>query len=150
MTKLYWWKIELKKDISDELPIFYGDESKIRSIFTNLVNNAIKFTPERGQVTVCIQCPKQELVIRIGDTGMGIPKDAFQKIFERFYRVHRPGTQIQGTGLGLAIVNDIVMMHNGRIEVESEVDQGATFTIFLPLGVESPSQALPAEQASTK
>ncbi|MHC4196167.1 MAG: ATP-binding protein [Planctomycetota bacterium] len=62
-----------------------------------------------------------------------MPKEALPKIFDRFYRVHRPGKQIQGTGLGLSIVRKIVAMHNGRIEVESEMDKGTTFTIFLPL-----------------
>lgn len=64
---------------------------------------------------------------------MGIPKEALSKIFDRFYRVYRPGKQIQGTGLGLAIVKKIVTMNGGRIEVESEVDKGTTFTIVLPL-----------------
>jgi signal transduction histidine kinase len=68
---------------------------------------------------------------------MGIPEEALPKVFDRFYRVHRPGKQIQGTGLGLAIVKKIVMMHGGRIEVESEMDQGTTFTVFLPLAAKS-------------
>jgi len=142
--------IQLKSDVSDKLPVFYSDESKVRSVFTNLVNNAIKFTPEQGRVSVCVQCQGQELVIRVSDTGMGIPKEALPKIFERFYRVHRPGTQIQGTGLGLAIVKEIVMMHNGRIEVESEADRGTTFTVFLPLEAKSISEVSPAEQAHAK
>ena len=66
---------------------------------------------------------------------MGIPKEALPKIFEHFYRVNRPGVQIQGTGLGLAIVHKIVIMHGGTIEVESKVDRGSTFTVFLPLKV---------------
>ena len=73
---------------------------------------------------------------------MGIPKEALPKIFERFYRVNRHGKQIQGTGLGLAIVHKIVMAHGGRIEVESEVNQGTTFTVFLPLDAKSPPEAL--------
>ena len=125
--------IQLKVDTSDKLPELQGDEGKIRSVIVNLVNNSIKFTPEGGQISVCVRHQVEELVISVSDTGMGIPKEALSKIFDRFYRVHRPGKQIHGTGLGLAIAKEIVMMHNGRIQVESEVGQGSTFTVFLPL-----------------
>ncbi len=125
--------IQLEANIPDELPKLQADESKIESVIVNLLNNAIKFTPEHGQVSICTEIANDEMLIRISDTGMGMPKEALPKIFNRFYRVNRPGKQIQGTGLGLSIVNKIVAMHNGRIEVESEVDQGTTFTIFLPL-----------------
>lgn len=129
--------IELEANVSGELPKLHGDKSKIESVITNLINNAIKFTPEHGQVSIGAEAANGEMIIRVSDTGMGIPKEALPKIFERFYRVHRPGKQIQGTGLGLSIVNEIVTMHNGRIEVESQVDQGSTFTVFLPLAAES-------------
>jgi len=76
---------------------------------------------------------------------MGIPKEALPKIFERFYRIDRPGKQIQGTGLGLAIVHKIVMMHNGRIEVASELGQGTTFTVFLSLDPKLLQKNLPAK-----
>ncbi len=125
--------IQLETNISDELPKLQADESKIESVVMNLINNAIKFTPEHGQVSIYTEVANGEMFIRISDTGMGIPKEALPKIFDRFYRVHRPGKQIQGTGLGLSIVNKIITMHNGRIEVESEMNQGTTFTIFLPL-----------------
>ncbi|MBA7643151.1 Sensor histidine kinase RcsC [subsurface metagenome] len=129
-------------ELDDNLPKARFDSGKITQVLTNLVSNAIKFTPERGQVRVCAQHQGQELVIRVSDTGIGIPKEAFLKIFDRFYRVHQRGKQIQGTGLGLAIVKKIVMMHRGRIEVESEVNQGATFTVFLPLNIESLTEVL--------
>ena len=125
--------IQMEANISDELPKLQADESKIESVVVNLINNSIKFTPEHGQVSIYTEAANGEMLIRISDTGMGIPKESLPKIFDRFYRVHRPGKQIQGTGLGLSIVNKIVMMHNGRIEVESEMDQGTTFTVFLPL-----------------
>jgi signal transduction histidine kinase len=81
---------------------------------------------------VSAQVSNNELVIKVADNGMGIPKEDLPKIFGRFYRVHRPGKQIQGTGLGLAIVKEIVIRHDGRIEVESELDKGSTFTVYLP------------------
>jgi signal transduction histidine kinase len=123
----------LNADLGDELGTLQGDESKIESMVTNLLNNAIKFTPERGRVSLSVQRQAQELVIRVSDTGIGIPKEDLPRIFDRFYRVYRPGKQISGTGLGLAIVKEIVNLHAGRIEVESEPDQGTTFTIYLPL-----------------
>jgi PAS domain S-box-containing protein len=129
-------------ELDDSLPKARFDSDKVIQLLTNLVSNAIKFTPERGQVRICAQHQGQELVIRVSDTGMGIPKKALPKIFDRFYCVHRPGKEIQGTGLGLAIVKKIVMMHRGRIEVESEVNQGTTFTVFLPLDIESATEVL--------
>jgi len=135
--------IQLKADISDRLGELQGDEDKIQSVVANLVENGIKFTPEGGRVSVSVRGQGEQLVIRVSDTGMGIPKDALPRLFERFYRVHRPGKQIQGTGLGLAIVKKIVMMHGGRIEVESEVDRGTTFTVFLPSRPQPIYQLLP-------
>jgi PAS domain S-box-containing protein len=125
--------IQLKVDIADNLGVLQGDEGKIQSMVMNLVGNAIKFTPENGRVTISARRAGCELVINVSDTGLGIPKESLSKIFDRFYRVHRPGKQIKGTGLGLAIVKEIVNMHGGRIEVESELDKGSTFTVFLPL-----------------
>jgi two-component system, OmpR family, phosphate regulon sensor histidine kinase PhoR len=126
-------KIQLKTDIAEHLPEITGDENKMYSMITNLINNAIKFTPENGTVSVSAKLVNNELVIKVSDTGMGIPKDDLNKIFGRFYRVNRPGKQIQGTGLGLAIVKEIVLRHDGRIDVESEIEKGSTFTVYLPV-----------------
>ncbi len=125
--------VNLEMHVPDKLPEMLGDENKIQSILSNLVNNAIKFTPESGSVTLHVSSEDNNLIIRVSDTGMGIPKEDLHKIFGRFYRVHRPGKQIQGTGLGLAIVKEIVIRHNGRIEVESQLDKATTFTVYLPL-----------------
>jgi two-component system, OmpR family, phosphate regulon sensor histidine kinase PhoR len=126
-------KVRLQTDIANHLPELLGDENKIYSMITNLINNAIKFTPENGTVSVSAKLVNNELVVKVSDTGMGIPKDDLNKIFGRFYRVHRPGKQIQGTGLGLAIVKEIVIRHDGRIDVESEIEKGSTFTVYLPV-----------------
>jgi len=125
--------IRLQKTVAENLPELQADAGKIESVVTNLLNNAIKFTPQAGRVSIHVQKTENEMVIRVSDTGMGIPKESLPKIFDRFYRVNRPGKQIQGTGLGLSIVSKIVTMHNGRIDVESDVDKGTTFTVFLPL-----------------
>jgi PAS domain S-box-containing protein len=125
--------IRLQTDIAENLPELLGDENKIHSMVSNLVTNAIKFTPENGRIMVSSQANNYELLIKVTDNGMGIPKEDLSKIFARFYRVHRPGTEIQGTGLGLAIVKEVVIRHDGRIEVESEIDKGSTFTVYLPM-----------------
>jgi signal transduction histidine kinase len=125
--------IGLTSRVADELPAVRFDGDKIIQVLTNLISNAVKFTAEGGKVCVCALRRGEDLAVSVGDTGMGIPKEALAKVFERFYRVERPGRHVAGTGLGLAIVNRIVMMHGGRIEVESTVDEGSTFTVFLPL-----------------
>ena len=133
--------IRLESDIADVFPALQGDEDRLQSTLTNLVNNAIKFTPRDGRVRVSVRRRGKELVIKVSDTGMGIPKEALPRIFDRFYRVHHPGRHIQGTGLGLAIVKKIVTMHGGRIEVESKVGQGTTFTIHLPVVLATVSES---------
>jgi two-component system sensor histidine kinase/response regulator len=135
-------KIHLATEFDGGLAKATFDGDRIIQVLTNLVSNAIKFTPEDGQVTVRVGRRENEWVISISDTGMGIPKEALQKIFDRFYRVHRPGKLIKGTGLGLAIVHKIVMAHGGRIDVESEVDKGTTFTVALPLVPKTSQKAL--------
>jgi len=114
-------------------PEVWGNESKIRSMISNLINNAIKFTPAGGDVRISIECQHGGLIICVSDTGIGIPEEETQKIFERFYRVRQSGKQIPGTGLGLAIVNEVAVMHGGRVDVESKLGCGTTFRIFLPL-----------------
>lgn len=133
-------------ELDGNLPRAWFDSNKIIQVLTNLIGNAIKFTPIGGSVTVSILRQGDEMLLRIRDTGMGIPKEDLPKIFDRFYRVPRPGKEIQGTGLGLSIVQKIVDLHRGRIEVESEPEKGTTFTIFMPLDARVPHEMLP-EQA---
>lgn len=138
-------KVELSLELAEELSEAKFDRAKINQVLTNLVGNAIKFTPEKGKVSINVHLQNEELVISISDTGIGIPKEALPKIFECFYRVNQRDKEIQGTGLGLAIVHKIVMMHSGRIEVASEVGQGTTFTVFLPLEFKPMQKLLPAK-----
>ena len=138
-------QIELVFDCPEGLPEPKCDRDKIVQVLMNLVGNAIKFTPPQGRVSVDVKHQEGELAVAVADTGMGIPKEALPKIFERFYRVKRPGKEIQGTGLGLAIVHKIVMMHGGRIEVASEIGQGTTFTVFLPVDARFSPEQLSAE-----
>lgn len=108
------------------------DEDRMSQIIINLLSNAVKFTPDGGVITVTADSTATEVSISIRDTGMGIPNEALPHLFEKFFRVHRPGLDIRGTGLGLAIVKQLVDMHGGVIAVESRVEQGSTFTIRFP------------------
>ena len=129
--------IELTFSVPKEIADMQGDQSKIQSVVTNLINNAIKFTPQGGKVHASVEQKGDELVFKVSDTGMGIPKEDIEKLFDKFFRVSRPGTQIQGTGLGLAIVKKVVDVHHGKVDIESELDKGTTFAITFPLAAVS-------------
>lgn len=106
----------------------------LKQIIINLVGNAVSYTPEKGKVTIEIDATENELAFSVADTGIGIPKDQISRIFERFYRVDKGRSRnVGGTGLGLSIVKWLVENNNGRIEVESEVENGTRFTVWLPL-----------------
>ncbi len=128
-------QVHMSMDVEGNLPRIVFDGDRMIQVLTNLISNAIKFTPEDGRVSISAVRRDDYLAVRVRDTGYGIPKESLTRIFDRFYRVPRPGKEIKGTGLGLAIVNKIVAGHGGRIEVESELGQGTTFTILLPLRV---------------
>jgi len=135
--------IEMSFTYSDDLSKAEFDRAKMIQVLTNLVGNAVKFTPEKGRVSVIVKRGDNDWVVSVSDTGMGIPKEELPKIFDPFYRVNRCAKQTQGTGLGLAIVNKIVNLHSGTIEVESEVDRGTTFTVFLPLNFKPAPESPP-------
>ena len=139
-------RVKLAVKLDDDLPKARFDSDGIMQVITNLISNSIKFTPENGQISVFVQHKDEDLVIRVSDTGIGVPKENLPKLFDPFYQVHQHGQQVKGTGLGLAIVSKIVMAHNGRIEVESEVGQGTTFTVFLPLDGKSTPEVLPEKE----
>jgi PAS domain S-box-containing protein len=126
-------KVDLAVEQETGLPPAVFDSDRIMQVLTNLISNAVKFTPEGGRVLLSVHRREEQLVIKVSDTGYGIPKEDLPKLFNRFFRVQRPGKEIKGTGLGLAIVSKIVTGHGGRIEVESELDKGTTFTVLLPL-----------------
>lgn len=126
-------KVRTSLDIEPGLPMGLFDTDRIIQVLTNLISNAIKFSPPQGCVSVGLKSVDDGFVIRVQDEGMGIPPEALAKIFDRFYRVNRPGKEIKGTGLGLAIVKRIVTAHGGRVEVESELEKGTVFTVYLPL-----------------
>ncbi len=112
--------------------IITADELKIEQAIINLLDNAIKYT-EKGQIEIILYTTNQDVIIKIKDTGIGIPKQALSRIFERFYVVDKSRSRkLGGTGLGLSIVKHIISLHNGSIKVESQLNKGTIFTITLP------------------
>jgi len=122
-------------DLSDHVPHMHLDTSQVERIFINLIGNAIKFTPEGGQITVkCYPNEDNEIISKVIDTGIGISKEDLPKLFNEFYRVDNEVNQfVKGTGLGLALAKKIIEAHGGRIWVTSEPDQGTTFAFSLPI-----------------
>jgi len=111
-----------------------GDEARLRELFMNLLDNAIIYTPSPGTISVSLRREGQMAVVVIKDTGVGIPAEDIPFIFERFYRVDKSRSRAEeGTGLGLAICQHIAEAHGGKIEVESQVGAGSTFSVWLPL-----------------
>ncbi|MEW6374544.1 MAG: ATP-binding protein [Thermodesulfobacteriota bacterium] len=133
--------IQIALEVSEQLPAVFGDHDKIEQILINLIGNAIKFTPDGGQIRITANPVQKEgdaegremVAVSIKDTGIGIPQEHLNAVFDKFHQVegslHR---SVSGTGLGLAITKGLVEAHQGKIWVESEVGKGSTFTFTLP------------------
>jgi len=118
---------------SDKEHIITASRFLLEQMFINLIDNAVKYTPDHGEVGIEITDKNEYLTIEIYDNGIGIPKDSLPRIFERFYRVDKTRSRkMGGTGLGLSIVKHIVIIHGGKIDVKSEEDKGSIFCISLP------------------
>ncbi|MDH4269386.1 MAG: ATP-binding protein, partial [Dehalococcoidia bacterium] len=126
-----------KKEITihfepEEEPTFaWGQPAMLRRLFFNLIDNAIQYTPSQGEIWISLATGKQYTQTKIRDTGVGIPPEDQEKIFDRFYRVDPSRSQIKGYGLGLAICKSIVELHHGSITVRSALGKGSTFTVIL-------------------
>jgi two-component system sensor histidine kinase BaeS len=118
--------------ISEELPTIDADPNRLAQAIGNLVNNAIKFTPSGGIVSVDASVQDNEVWIRVNDTGPGIPLDEQANIYTPFYRGLSENRFPQGMGLGLSIARDLVVAHQGRLEFSSVPNEGSSFTIWLP------------------
>lgn len=127
--------IDISLEISESLKPFRFDHRKIHRVLENLVSNAIKYSEGAASVKVMITRDEDQVRIAVSDHGIGIPSEHIPYIWDKFYRVNSPNTaRTSGTGLGLALTKQIVTMHRGRVEVQSEVNRGSTFSLVLPLG----------------
>lgn len=124
--------VSLQLDVAEEIRI-RGDELRLRQMFLNLITNAIKYTPAKGKVVISMAMDDGRAVVTVRDSGIGIPAEHLPHIFSRFYRIDKARNREDGgTGLGLAIVKWIVEVHDGKIRVTSNPDQGSIFTVYLP------------------
>ena len=111
-----------------------GDRAQLGLLLSNLLDNALRHTPARGTVCLRLDATESRAVLRVSDTGEGIPAGELSRVFERFYRVDKArARQTGGTGLGLAIVRHVAEAHGGTVGVDSELGRGSTFTVTLPV-----------------
>ena len=126
-------KYELVRDYPITSVWIEIDTDKMTQVIDNILNNAIKYSPDGGKITVSMKTTDDQMILSISDQGLGIPKQDLPRIFDRFYRVDRARSRAQGgTGLGLSIAKEIIKQHNGFIWAKSEYGKGSTFTIVLP------------------
>ena len=131
-------QIGLKFDLPPKLPVIQGDRDKLAISLHNLLGNAIKYSSSGGEVTVSVAADNGKFSVAIKDKGIGIEKEELEKVFDRFYRAKDSRvSEIVGTGLGLPIAREIVRRHGGDIEASSELNQGSTFTLYMPYNAEA-------------
>ncbi len=134
MLEPQWLDKDLNLSLSLEKTTIIGDDGLLSQLWVNLVHNAIKFTPNHGQITISLSNSLDEAVCRITDNGIGISPDDQVHIFERFYKADRSrDRRVGGNGLGLSLVKKIIGLHGGKIEMKSKLGEGTTFTVTLPL-----------------
>ena len=126
-------KQTLNAEVPRTLLTIMADDQRVEQILLNLLSNAIKFTPEGGQIYLKAGYEGNRLIVRVQDTGPGIPNEEKQKLFQPYYHLSTDRSGIPGLGLGLAITKQLVELHGGAIWVQSEVGKGSTFSFSLPL-----------------
>ena len=127
-------KLQAHLDAPDDLPPFQADEARLQEVIYNLIDNAVKYSPAGGQITVRASRANGWLSLSVSDNGAGIPARDLPRIFERFYRADKARhRELGGTGLGLSIVKHIAQLHGGQVEAESELGRGTTVRVHLPL-----------------
>lgn len=127
-----WEKKQISFTASLEPAEFVGNEELMRHVWINLLDNAVKYTPEGGEITVTLQVRPEELEISVADTGIGMPEEVRSHVFDKYYQGSRSSGSGRGLGLGLSIVYRILELCGGQVRVDSVVDQGSTFTVRLP------------------
>ena len=126
-------QIQMFSDMVKKIPVLQANPVQMRQMIDNLLDNAIKYTPKNGSVTIRSIIEQNQIILQVVDTGVGIPPSDLPYVFDKFYRAGNVEDAVTGTGLGLSIVRSIVESHGGRIWVDSILEKGTTFTIVLPL-----------------
>jgi two-component system sensor histidine kinase VicK len=127
-------KLSVKFDLPPKFPVILGDRDKLMMALHNLVGNALKYTPEGGNVSVLVKDEAKRLIVDVSDTGIGVNEKELGLIFDKFYRAKDPRVaKITGTGLGLALAREVARLHGGDITVQSQLDKGSTFTLSIPI-----------------
>lgn len=131
-NQLHLKKISLESDIAEDLPQLPGNPIRLRQLLNNLLENAVKYSPKNSTIRVSLNSENDQIIFSLSDEGPGIPQAEQPRIFEKFYRASNVPKETSGSGLGLAIIKSIVEAHQGRIWVESVLDEGTTFIVVLP------------------
>jgi PAS domain S-box-containing protein len=129
-------QIQLSLHLAEMASIILASSDELSRALSNLIDNAIKYTPNNGRVTISVYSEVSQLVFEVQDTGIGMSSEDMQRVFERFFRADRARKEALGTGLGLEITRRIIELHGGKINLESEVDRGTTFRVWLPLKID--------------
>jgi signal transduction histidine kinase len=139
--------LTLVRETPAEAPIIHGDRDRLGQALSNLISNAVKFTPEGGQIRVTMEVQPDSVHLCVRDTGPGIPNDAIPHLFDRFWQASRHDAR--GLGLGLTIAKAIVDAHSGDIAVDSALNRGTTFRVTLPRGEADAPAATPSPRLGT-
>ena len=140
--------VTIAVEVAPGVPLVRGDEDRLGQVFVNLVHNAVKFSPEGGEVVIGVRREGDVVAVSVRDHGIGIAKADRTRVFERFYKTDRARVRGGGTGLGLSIARHVVQGHGGRIDVESEQGEGSTFTFTVPLRAAETASAAPSRPTS--
>ena len=122
--------IVIKLEVEEDLALIKADRNRLKQVMINILDNSLKYTSEGGEIKISGQSKKEEILISVEDTGIGIPEDELSKVKEKFYKGSK---SLSGNGLGLAICDEIIRLHNGRIEISSILGEGTKVEVFLPL-----------------
>jgi two-component system phosphate regulon sensor histidine kinase PhoR len=127
-------QLKSRLDLPEDLPLLPADENRLQEVIYNLLDNAVKYSPSGGQISLQAAIRGDRVCLSVADQGIGIPKADLPRIFERFYRADKARSrELGGTGLGLSIVKHIVQLHGGTVEAESEPGKGTTISVVLPV-----------------
>jgi len=127
-------KIKVNNNVQENISCVWADRDRLTQILVNILDNAVKFTPESGSVFIDAEQKDKYTVLTITDTGIGVPKEEIRRLGERFYRVDRSRSRdLGGTGLGLSIVKHLMIAHGGKIEIESQLGRGTKVSLYFPL-----------------